>query len=43
MVEASNTRDGAEAIYLMHADGSAQTRVSQGKAVDSHPTWSVDW
>ena len=39
----SSTRDRGEAIYLMHADGSAQPRVSQGKAVDSHPTWSMDW
>ncbi|EKD59378.1 MAG: hypothetical protein ACD_55C00042G0003, partial [uncultured bacterium] len=39
----SSTRDGAEAIYLMRADGSGQTRVSPNKSQNSHPTWSVNW
>ncbi|TWJ19501.1 Tol-Pal system beta propeller repeat protein TolB [Geobacter argillaceus] len=39
----SSTRDGRESIYVMRADGSGQTRVSRGKANDSHPTWSVRW
>lgn len=39
----SSTRDGAEAIYLMRADGSGQTRISSGKARDSHPSWSAAW
>jgi len=39
----SSTRDGGESIYVMRADGSGQTRVSRGKANDSHPTWSVRW
>lgn len=39
----SSTRDGAEAIYVMRADGSGQTRVSSGRARDSHPTWSPRW
>ncbi len=38
-----STRDGGESIYVMRADGSGQTRVSRGKASDSHPTWSVRW
>lgn len=39
----SSTRGGPEGIYVMRADGSGQTRVSQGKAKDSHPTWSQRW
>jgi TolB protein len=39
----SSTRDGGEAIYVMRADGTGQTRVSRGKGSDSHPTWSPSW
>jgi TolB protein len=39
----SSTRDGAEAIYVMRADGTGQTRVSRGRGGDSHPTWSPSW
>ena len=36
----SSTRDGTEAIYLMRADGSSQTRISPSRAQNSHPVWS---
>ena len=39
----SSTREGSEAIYVMRADGSGQTRVSRGKGKDSHPAWSPRW
>ena len=39
----SSKRGGKEAIYLMRADGSGQTKVSRGNAGDSHPTWSTRW
>lgn len=39
----SSTRDGTEGIYVMRADGSGQTRVSSGRARDTHPTWSPRW
>lgn len=39
----SSTRGGAEGLYLMRADGSAQTRISPNKGQNSHPTWSVNW
>jgi TolB protein len=39
----SSSRDGREAIYIMRADGTGQTRISRGNAADSHPTWSVNW
>lgn len=39
----SSTRGGGEALYVMRADGSGQTRVSRGKGKDSHPSWSPRW
>lgn len=39
----SSTRGGGEALYVMRADGSGQTKVSRGKGKDSHPSWSPRW
>ncbi len=39
----SSTRDGGEGLYLMRADGSGQTRISPDRALNTHPTWSVNW
>ncbi|MDA8428305.1 MAG: Tol-Pal system beta propeller repeat protein TolB, partial [Geobacteraceae bacterium] len=36
----SSKRGGIEAIYVMRADGSGQTRVSQNKGSSSQPAWS---
>ena len=36
----SSKRGGAESIYIMRSDGTGQTRVSRGKAEESHPSWS---
>ncbi|MBC7963152.1 MAG: Tol-Pal system beta propeller repeat protein TolB [Steroidobacteraceae bacterium] len=33
-------RNGGEGIYVMRADGSGQTKVSQGKGGHSQPAWS---
>ena len=33
-------RDGNPEIYVMNADGSAQTRLTNNPAYDSHPIWS---
>jgi Tol biopolymer transport system component len=35
-------RDGNLEIYVMNADGSNQTNISQNPALDSHPAWSAD-
>jgi Tol biopolymer transport system component/polyisoprenoid-binding protein YceI len=35
-------RDGNDEIYVMNADGSGQTRLSNDPAFDSAPTWSPD-
>ena len=34
--------DGDAEIYLMNADGSAQTRLTDNKAHDTSPAWSPD-
>ena len=39
----TSTRDGGQALYVMRADGSQQTRVSRGRNSDSHPSWSPNW
>jgi len=39
----SSTRDGVQAIYVMRADGSGQTKVSRSGSSDSHPSWSPRW
>ena len=35
-------RDGGFEIYVMDADGSNQTRLTDNEAVDQNPTWSPD-
>jgi hypothetical protein len=37
-----SARDGNLEIYVMNADGSEQTRLTDNPASDSDPTWSVD-
>lgn len=39
----SSTRGGGQAIYVMRADGTGQTRVSRDSSSDSHPVWSPRW
>jgi TolB protein len=36
----SSNRGGKEAVYVMRADGTGQTRVSRGSSSDSQPVWS---
>lgn len=36
----SSKRNGAEAIYVMRADGSGQTRVSRTRGKNIHPVWT---
>ncbi len=38
----ASNRDGLVAIYLMNADGSAQTRLPNSAPQDQHPAWSPD-
>lgn len=38
----TSTRDGNEEIYIMNADGSHQTRLTNNPAVDSYPSFSHD-
>lgn len=40
LIAFSSKRDGGEAIYVMRADGSGQTRISRGNGKHQHPTWS---
>jgi Tol biopolymer transport system component len=37
-----STRDGNSEIYVMNADGSGQTRLTNNSAWDATPTWSSD-
>jgi dipeptidyl aminopeptidase/acylaminoacyl peptidase len=37
-----STRDGQPEIYVMNADGSAQTRLTNNSAWDTAPAWSPD-
>jgi hypothetical protein len=36
----TSTRDGNREIYVMNADGTAQTRLTVNTETDSHPIWS---
>ena len=38
----TSDRDGNDEIYVMNADGSGVTRVTDNPAADSEPTWSPD-
>lgn len=38
----TSDRDGNREIYLMNADGSDQTRVTNNSTIDDFPTWSPD-
>jgi TolB protein len=38
----SSERDGNPEIYVMNADGSGQTRLTNNSAVDVDPAWSAD-
>jgi Tol biopolymer transport system component len=38
----TSTRDGNGEVYVMNADGSGQTNVSNNTAYDSQPRWSPD-
>ena len=35
-------RDGNHEIYVMNADGSGQTNISNNQAIDYQPSWSPD-
>ena len=35
-------RDGNQEIYVMNADGSDQTRLTDNQAIDTQPSWSPD-
>ena len=37
-----STRDGNDEIYVMNADGSAQSRLTNNAVTDKDPTWSPD-
>jgi TolB protein len=39
LIAVSSKRDGGAGIYVMRADGSGQTRVSQGKGSGTQPAW----
>ena len=38
----TSQRDGQGEIYVMNADGSEQTNISNNPAFESHPSWSPD-
>jgi len=38
----TSSRDGNKEIYVMDADGSNQTRLTNDSAVDENPSWSAD-
>ena len=38
----TSIRDGGEELYVMNADGSAQTRLTHNEARDYQPAWSPD-
>jgi hypothetical protein len=42
MIAFVSTRDGNQEIYVMKADGSQQTDISNNPADDYHPAWSRD-
>jgi len=37
-----SSRDGNDEIYIMNADGSGQTRLTDNPAYDAAPVWSPD-
>jgi TolB protein len=40
LIAFSSKRNGQEAIYVMRADGSGQTKVSRTKGKSLHPVWT---
>ena len=38
----TSDRDGNDEIYVMNADGSSQTRLTENDVYDSYPSWSPD-
>jgi len=42
LIAFESRRDGNSEIYMMNADGSAQTRLTDNTADDAHPVWSPD-
>jgi Tol biopolymer transport system component len=38
----TSSRDGNDEIYVMNADGSSQTRITNNPAIDVSPKWSPD-
>src|SRR5688572_16934087 len=38
----TSDRDGNREIYVMNADGTGQTRLTNNNIIDDHPTWSPD-
>jgi Tol biopolymer transport system component/alpha-tubulin suppressor-like RCC1 family protein len=38
----ASTRDGTPQVYVMHRDGSGQTRLTRTTGIDTAPNWSVD-
>jgi TolB protein len=40
LITFSSRRDGQEAIYVMRADGSGQTKISRTKGSSQHPVWT---
>ena len=38
----SSARDGNHDIYVMNADGSNRTRLTDNSAIDLNPSWSPD-
>jgi TolB protein len=43
LIAFSSNRDGKDEIYVMNADGSNQTRLTNNPAFDFAPAWSPVW
>jgi Tol biopolymer transport system component len=41
-VRVDSERDGNKEIYVMNADGSGETRITDNQADDTDPTWYPD-